>query len=80
MPAVLWTLKQELLFYSIFSLVFFAPIFGFSVLGAWGLASSVVSGSSPILEWLFNVHNIQFMFGIAAAFIFVRGALHQSIG
>ena len=71
-PIVLWTLKQELLFYFIFSLAFIRPYIGIFVVLSWSIASPLVpSSGSALLSWLFHPNNIQFSFGIAAAYLFV---------
>lgn len=74
-PIVLWTLKQELLFYAVFALVLFHRAAGFALVALWGIASvsllkaGMVSGIYA--EWLFHPQNVQFLFGILAAWAFV---------
>jgi exopolysaccharide production protein ExoZ len=71
-PVVLWTLKQELLFYMIFCLAFVWSNVGLAIVFAWAIASPFVpSENSVILSWLFHPQNVQFAFGILAAYLFV---------
>lgn len=71
-PIVLWTLKQELLFYALFGLVFIRPVLGLTLVLAWATASPFVpSSDSVLLSWLFHPNNVEFGFGIAATYLFV---------
>ena len=78
-PLVLWTLKQELLFYAIFGLVFFRSKLGLAIVCSWSIASPFIdAGNSYILSWLFHPKNIEFCFGIAAAYLFVSHKMNAS--
>lgn len=68
-PVVLWTLKQELLFYAVFSLTFIHSTLGLVVVFGWSIASLFVPDSSVFTHWFFNPHNVQFAFGILGAFL-----------
>ncbi|WP_039390908.1 acyltransferase family protein [Novosphingobium sp. MBES04] len=71
-PVVLWTLKQELLFYTLFALTFANRRAGLALLTLWGATSLFVTGSSPLMQWLFNAHNVQFLMGILAGYLFIE--------
>ena len=70
-PIVLWTLKQELLFYSIFALSFVNARLGLGALALWTLASPFVHVPGSVGEWFFHPQNVQFGFGILASWLFV---------
>lgn len=72
-PAVLWTLKQEILFYLLFLTVLVHQRFGFALLFAWCLASIVLveakglePGPNWLASWFFHGKNVGFGFGILA--------------
>lgn len=70
-PIVLWTLKQELLFYIFFGLCFVNRAAGLTFVFIWAIASALCQKSdSFILSWLLHPNNIQFGFGIAAAYMY----------
>lgn len=71
-PIVLWTLKQEVLFYLVFSVALFDRRIGLALLATWGVASFVVSEKHFILAWLFHLKNIGFLAGILACYAFVH--------
>ncbi len=72
-PIILWTLKQELLFYAIFGLAIIWPTAGMVVVLAWAVSSPFIpSGDSVLLSWLFHPQNIEFGFGIVSAYLFVK--------
>jgi exopolysaccharide production protein ExoZ len=80
MPVVLWTLKQELLFYAVFSLVLVRPNLGLAVVFGWAILSPLVPVTdSAVLFWLFHPKNIEFGFGIAAAYLFVSHKIAPAI-
>lgn len=72
-PFVLWTLKQELLFYALFAVVLATGMPGLVLLAAWGVASLTVEGTGGIGRWLLSEHNVQFLFGVAACALWHRG-------
>ena len=71
-PFVLWTLKQELLFYGLFALVIVFGVPGLIVLGIWGMASLTVEGTGAVGRWILSEHNIQFLFGVGACALWRR--------
>lgn len=72
-PIVLWTLKQELLFYAIFSLCYLRPRLGLWIVLIWAAVSPLVSLQGAVGEWAFHPSNVQFGFGIAVAWLFIQG-------
>jgi peptidoglycan/LPS O-acetylase OafA/YrhL len=76
-PIVLWTLKQELLFYALFSLVYFRRSEGLTLLTIWGITSPFLPHDTALMNWLFNGHNVQFLFGILSCYLFVRSPLSR---
>jgi peptidoglycan/LPS O-acetylase OafA/YrhL len=79
-PVVLWTLKQELLFYTIFSLAFIRPVLGLSVVAAWAIIGIFIPDNGVLTHWFFNAHNVQFLFGILAAYVFVTCPIPAKVG
>lgn len=71
-PIVLWTLKQEVLFYVLFSTLFLERRVGIMLLSMWGFASFFVTSNDFLLSWLFHVKNVEFLVGIAACSAFVH--------
>lgn len=81
--AVAWSLRHELLFYALFSLVILHRRLGLAALGAWFAAVLfnivwTMAAGQPWFEgaWgdiVFRVFNIQFLFGLAAAEMLRRG-------
>jgi peptidoglycan/LPS O-acetylase OafA/YrhL len=76
-PVVIWSLKQEVLFYILFLLVLSNRKTGFAIVFAWCLASLV----QPLLTkgeagfvwgWLLNVKNVEFGIGILACKAFMH--------
>jgi len=75
-PVVIWSLKQEVLFYILFLLILSDRKAGFAIVSAWCLASL----AQPLLTkgeagfvwgWLFNVKNVEFGIGILACKAFM---------
>lgn len=69
---VAWTLRHELLFYSIFALLFFSKKAGISLLVAWMLGCCIAAISGP-LPWptifVLNPLNLLFAFGMICAVV-----------
>lgn len=78
-PIVLWTLKQELLFYAIFSVVFIRPVTGLALVAFWGFISLLLPHDTTFMKWFFNPHNVQFPLGILAGYLFVNHPLSRSL-
>lgn len=77
-PIVLWTLKQELLFYGIFTIIIFNRSLGIWLMLVWILASYFVDNDHFLFAWLLNAHNIQFGMGVFAAYLYSsRKKLHS---
>lgn len=74
-PGVLWTLKQELLFYGLFMFAFVWPRTGLILVSIWGISSVFVPMSGVFDRWFFHNNNIQFVLGIAAAWLYVSRPL-----
>jgi peptidoglycan/LPS O-acetylase OafA/YrhL len=80
-----WSLRHELLFYGLFSLLIFNPRAGFTVLGVWmgvilfNMTFQCVTGlpyfdNNILGRVVFRGFNLQFFFGITTALL-VRGGL-----
>ena len=76
-PIVLWTLKQELLFYTIFSICFFHKKLGLSLVIVWGLLSWAINTQHWLADWFFHAQNIQFIFGMLVCFLYSEKKLIQ---
>lgn len=77
-PIVLWTLKQELLFYALFSVVFIRPVIGLALVAFWGFISPFLPHDTTFMNWFFSPHNVQFPLGILAGYLFVNHPLSKS--
>ncbi|WP_309742893.1 acyltransferase [Chamaesiphon sp. OTE_20_metabat_361] len=73
---VAWTLTYEIFFYAIFSLLILCkPQIYLLPLAVWivGIVLNLVNvlpiGGSVLLEFIFNTHNLEFVFGCLAAYI-----------
>lgn len=77
-PVVLWTLKQELLFYALFSVVFMRPVIGLTLVASWGFISPLLPHDTTFMNWFFNPHNVQFPLGVLAGYMFVNHPLSKS--
>ena len=68
---VAWTLQHEVLFYALFSVLFFRISLGVAVLTVWAalITWQMLTGDFRTFpaSFLFNTFNIQFFFGIAVA-------------
>ncbi|WP_158600962.1 acyltransferase family protein [Teichococcus wenyumeiae] len=75
---VAWTLKFEVLFYLIFAVLIVSRHAGLTVLAAW-LAGIVTmagqEGEGLLPAMVFSPYNLEFLFGIAAAWLFRSGAI-----
>jgi len=72
-PSVLWTLSHEMLFYAVFSLIFFSKRVFFIICSLWfiSIISYNIIYKMQILYWptdvLFGQYNINFFLGILSA-------------
>ncbi len=69
---VAWTLIHEMLFYSIFSLYFFSRKVFLVVTFFWVsliIVNIFIGAKYYLLAFLFNFHNIEFIFGVIIAYI-----------
>lgn len=73
-PIVFWTLKQELLFYWMFLFALYGGRAGMILVIAWGISSPIIRADGPISGWLFHAQNVQFLFGMLAAWMFTKPA------
>ena len=68
---VAWTLQHEILFYALFSALFFNRTMGRVVLGTWAVLIiwNMLAGSLDVFPggFLFSMFNIEFLFGIAVS-------------
>lgn len=73
--SVAWTLKHEMLFYLVFSLLILHPTLGAMVFGIWIMvcfvSSSVLQMGYP-WDFVFSVYNVLFLLGVAAALTYQR--------
>jgi exopolysaccharide production protein ExoZ len=86
---VAWTLRHELLFYSLFGLLLFNRTLGRIVLTSWAIliilnmAATLFLGSPPFGgiagSFLLRVFNIEFFFGMAVAMLVSRGSSRNPI-
>lgn len=78
--SVAWTLSHELLFYLVFSLLFFNKLLGKSVLSVWFLLIifNIITKIFSDYFWgdlVFRIFNIGFFFGMTVAYIVGRGVV-----
>ena len=76
---VAWTLRHELLFYTVFAVLFLNRRLGMAVLALWGLliggniATTWITGTPYFTgladDLVFRIFNIEFFFGIAVAWL-----------
>ena len=78
-PGVLWTLKQEAIFYILFSFVFINRSFGMILILCWGLASYFIFFNNYYLNIIFFEQNVQFLFGIIACWACSKFELSKSL-
>ncbi len=74
---VAWTLQHEVLFYAVFGLALWRPRLGGLLLVGWLGASLIVPFTDPPwpVGFLFSGFHLLFAMGMAAAFLFRRGAV-----
>ncbi len=67
---VAWTLMHEMLFYIFFSLYFFCRNFFVLISALWVILILNIDNASDnyLFDFLLNVHNVQFFFGVTVAF------------
>jgi len=68
-PVVLWSLKQELIFYIVFSAVYVHRRGGLALVALWSVSSLFISGDSAMVSAVFHSQNIQFLLGMIACAI-----------
>jgi len=76
-PAVLWTLKHEVLFYLLFCTILAAPRVGAVLFVCWGLLclQRLAAGAvqqNPVLDLLSNGYNLEFMVGVLCGVLIRR--------
>lgn len=71
-PIVLWTLRQEVLFYLVFTITLMNCRIGFFLLTLWGTASAVIASNHWLWGVLFHPNNIQFLLGLATCALCAR--------
>lgn len=69
-PVVLWTLKQEMLFYLVLATALVWRRVGLGVFCSWAILSFIIGSNLQegqwFLKWLFNSKNIEFLAGLLA--------------
>lgn len=85
LPVVLWTLKQEVLFYLLFIVVLINRKTGFALIFAWCAASLALShgrttdiSADPLGMWLFHGKNVGFGLGVLACIAWRRFPLGRA--
>jgi exopolysaccharide production protein ExoZ len=78
-PFILWTLKHEVLFYALFSIVYVNERIGLAIVTAWAVASMLFASEHWLGGWLFLPQHIEFLFGIAASALFCRHRVSSRI-
>ncbi len=86
--SVSWTLMHEMLFYTVFLVMFARRTLFFPLMGLWALtiiAANIIAESKEglLLGFILNPHNLQFLLGIVAALLVKRvhgSALFLGIG
>lgn len=70
-----WTLRHEMLFYTLFIIAIWKPKIGFPILIVWGLASLYdvfTDFKSDILAFYFARIHLLFLFGIGASYMYIH--------
>ena len=79
-PIVLWTLKQELLFYAFVGICFLHRRVGLVLLTIWAIASVLIEGETAVGRWFFQPRNIEFLCGMVAAYAYVAHPVPTRFG
>lgn len=67
---VAWSLQHEMMFYAMFAVLIWNRAAGMVAMGAWFIASATVSGAAaPSADLIGDPRHLQFLLGMAAAFI-----------
>jgi len=68
---VSWTLRHEVIFYVLFGALIFNSTLGILVIGAWFIGSATIAshGSPSLVAGWLDLRNLQFLLGMAAAFV-----------
>ncbi|MET0722167.1 MAG: acyltransferase [Tardiphaga sp.] len=67
---VAWSLQHEMMFYVMFAVLIWNRAAGMVAMGAWFIASATVSGAAaPSADLIGDPRHLQFLLGMAAAFI-----------
>jgi len=81
---VSWTLSFEILFYILFGLaIWFKPKVSFLIIMFWlcGIILNFLAitniSNNLILDFVFNLHNLQFFLGCLTAYIFLKGPINN---
>lgn len=84
LPVVLWTLKQELLFYLIISFSIFHRVIGGCLFAIWALVSLGMglerTDEAWLAGWFFHVQNFEFLAGFIVYFVWRRFTFSPRIG
>src|SRR5690606_27893693 len=79
--SVSWTLMHEMLFYTVFLLLFFNRLVLHIFLIVWGIAifllNKLLTEDTFLMNFVLHPHNLQFLFGVIAA-IFVKKNIHKN--
>ncbi len=79
--AVEWTLRHEIMFYLLFSVMLWKPRLGLGLIVLWSLAS-IFAAIFPLhypLSFIFDPVHLLFLFGMAAAYFVSRGFVYRPL-
>ncbi|WP_439816702.1 acyltransferase family protein [Zavarzinia sp. CC-PAN008] len=80
---IAWTLRHEVIFYLLFGLLLYRPLWGAAGLALLGLISAIAFATAPSgMRGLvyFNAINLLFLFGLGAALLHRRISGHLGVG
>jgi exopolysaccharide production protein ExoZ len=78
---VAWTLRHELVFYAIFALAFIlrSPFVGVGTWAAFTVAVNAIGTPTGAADYVFGLVNVEFLFGMVAAWAVISGRLNRTI-
>ncbi|TNC71475.1 acyltransferase family protein [Rubellimicrobium roseum] len=78
-PIVLWTLRQEMLFYLLFAVVLVSRRTGLIMIVGWATSSFLIGSSHWLWGIFFHPNNIQFAMGIGTCFVCSRISISSAL-